>query len=202
MSKKINIVGIAGVGRSGKDSLAELFIKDGYFGVSFGDIIRDLTQERHASDPHPISRANMTDTSNWLRETRGPDVIMKIALERYEEAQKTKDYQGLMAWSIRAPIEADFILSHKGKLIWIDVSDDVRYKRAMNGLREGEPHLSFDEFMAQENTQFKPLAGIPKEIQMDLPYVKSKATIIIENNFSELKDFYAVSENLNDQYKF
>lgn len=185
----INIVGIAGVGRSGKDTLAKMFIEKGYFGISFGDITRDFAIQRHANDPHPISRINLTETSNWLRETRGPDVIMQIALERYQEAkEKGINSKGLLCWSIRAPIEADFILNHGGQLIWIDVSDEVRYRRAMNDLRQGEPHLSFDAFIAQENTQFKPIAGIPEEIQMNLPYVKSKATRIIENDSDNLDE--------------
>jgi dephospho-CoA kinase len=201
MSEKVNIVGIAGLGRSGKDTLAELFIEDGFYGVSLGDITRDFAQERHSNDPHPISRANLTETSNWLRETRGPDVLMKISIEKYEEARKKNMFKGLLSWSIRAPIEADFILSHEGELIWIDVSDEVRYERAMGDLREGEPYLSFEEYIAQENTQFMPVAGIPEEIQMNLPYIRSKATRVLENNFSDIDDFYKKAEELINQLK-
>jgi len=198
---KINIVGIAGLGRSGKDTLANLFIQDGFYGVSFGDITRDYSRQRHANELHPISRANLTETSNWLRKTRGPDVIMKIALERYEEAIKTKDYKGLLTFSVRAPIEADFILSHSGELIWIDVSDEVRYERAMNDLREGEPHLSFEEYMEHENTQYEPLPDIPEEIQMNLPYVKSKATKHLENDTENKEEFITKAQALINSLK-
>ena len=197
MLDKINIVGIGGLGRSGKDTLAKLIIQGGYFGVSFGDIIRDIAYDRHKNEAHPISRINLTETSNWLREIRGPDVILKIALERFEAAKiESPNLKGLLCWSIRAPIEADFILSHEGSLIWIDVSDDVRYKRAMGELRKGEPHLSYDEFIRQENTQFVPVPGIPVEIQMNLPYIKSKATIILENNFESIEDFRKASKKI------
>lgn len=203
MSEKINIIGIAGLSRSGKDTLADMFIEEGYFGVSFGDITREYALKRHANDPHPISRINLTETSNWLRETRGPDVIMQLSLEHFKEAQqKDKKYKGLLAWSIRAPIEADFILSHSGELIWIDVSDKIRYERAMGDLREGEPHLTYEEFIAQENTQFKPQAGIPEEIQMNLPYIKSKATRVIENNSNDIEEFKKIARNLIDEIKF
>jgi dephospho-CoA kinase len=203
MADSVHIIGIGGTGRSGKDTLANMFIKEGWFGVSFGDITRDYAQKRHANEKYPISRNNLTETSNWLRETRGPDVIMQIAIERYEEARKKGGkYKGLLAYSIRAPIEADFIVSHGGQLIWIDVSDEIRYKRAMNDLREGEPHLSFKEFMAGENTQFKPLPGIPEEIQMNLPYIKSKATRILVNNSNDLNKFLRKAQELIDSFKF
>jgi dephospho-CoA kinase len=199
MNQKLNIVGIAGLSRSGKDTLAEIFINDGYFGVSVGDITREFAKVRHSSDPHPISRANLTETSNWLRETRGPDVLMKISLEKYEEASKTKEYKGLVCWSIRAPIEVDFILSIGGQLIWIDVSDEVRYKRAMSDLRKGEPHLNFEDFIKLENTQFKPVPGIPENIQMNLPYVKSKATKHIVNNSDDVEEFITRAHKLIEQ---
>lgn len=203
MQETIKIVGIGGLSRSGKDTVADMFINDGYFGVSFGDIIRDFAQKRHANDPHPISRVNLTETSNWLRETRGPDVIMKIAVERYEKARENGNkYKGLICWSIRAPVEADFILKHGGELIWIDVSNEVRYNRAMSGLRAGEPHLSFDEYIAQENTQFRPLPGIPREIQMDLPYVKSKSTMTLVNNSDNLDEFTEKIRKLISSIKF
>src|SRR5436853_3820896 len=123
----MKIVGIGGLPRSGKDSLAELFIKQGYFGISFGDVVRGFSQERHKDKPDPISVANMTETSNWLRETYGADVILQEALKEYEEASKTKDYKGLVLYSVRAPIEVDWILARGGELIWVEASEEVRH---------------------------------------------------------------------------
>ncbi len=203
MTEKYNIVGIGGLSRSGKDTLAHMLIEDGFFGVSVGDITREFSQKRHSDDPHPISRINLTETANWLRESRGPDVLMQIALERFEEAKaKGKTYKGLVCWSIRAPVEVDIILNHGGELIWIDVSDHLRYERAMNDLREGEPHLSFEDYLAQENTQFKPLAGIPENIQMNLPYVKSKATKILVNETNDISEFKRNARTLLQEIKF
>jgi dephospho-CoA kinase len=199
MADNLNIIGISGLSRSGKDTLANILINDGYFGVSFGDIIRDLTAERHFDDEFPIARVNMTETSNWMRETHGPDVLMKICLERYNQAIKEKSYKGLICWSIRAPVEVDFIINHGGKLIWIDVSDEVRYKRAMDDLREGEPHLSFEDYLAQENTQYEPLPGIAKSIQMDLPYVQKHATNTITNNDDDLEEFISSAKAVIEQ---
>jgi dephospho-CoA kinase len=123
------IVGIGGMPRSGKDSLAELFIQAGYYGVSFGDIVRKFTFERHKDKPDPISVANMTETSNWLRETYGPDVVLQEALKQFRERQQAGgSYKGMVLWSLRAPVEVDFVLAHKGEMIWVEASDEVRHE--------------------------------------------------------------------------
>ncbi len=186
----MKLIGIGGLPRSGKDTVAEVLIADGWFGISFGDVVRGYAFKRHSGEPDPISVANMTETSNWLRETRGPDVILQEALKQFNERQK-KDQQnkGLVLWSVRAPVEVDFILEHGGQLIWVEASDEVRHNRGVKNLREGEAHITLLEFKRQEALQWKPQTGIPKEVQMDISYVKSHATKILENNGNNKKEF-------------
>lgn len=193
----MKLVGIGGLPRSGKDTLAELFIADGWFGISFGDFTRMHAQQRHKGKPDPISVANMTETSNWLRETYGPDVILQEALKQFEQRQKEgKKDKGLLLWSVRAPVEVDFILAHGGQLIWVETSDEVRYMRGLQNLREGEPKLSFEEFKAHEALQWQPQPGIPKEVQMDISYVKSHATKVLDNNSNNREEFIESAKKL------
>lgn len=191
------IVGIGAMPRSGKDTVAELLVQAGYMSVSFGDIVREFCFERHKDKPDPISVANMTDTSNWLRQTRGPDVILREALRRFEaELAKGKQYEGVVLQSIRAPIEVDFILDHGGELLWIEADDVVRHKRNNDNLRKGEIPVSLEEFKAQEALQWRPQPGIPKEVQMDLAYVKSHATKRLVNNGDDREAFLAEARRL------
>lgn len=184
------IVGIGGLSRSGKDSLAELLTQSGYMSVSLGDIVREYAFERHKDKPDPITRANTTETSNWLRETYGADIVLRKALERFEaERAKGNQYVGVVLHSIRAPIEVDFILGHGGEMVWVETDDKIRYERNSAALREGERLLSFDEFMAHEAEQWKPQAGIPTEAQMNVSYVKEHATIRIVNNGNDREVF-------------
>jgi dephospho-CoA kinase len=186
----MKIVGIAGKDRSGKDSLAELFIKDGYFGFSFGDAVRRHARERHSDKPDPISVKNMTETSNWLRAQHGPDVLLKEALAEFEKAQKASgNYKGVVLYSVRVPVEVDFILEHGGELIWVESSDEIRYKRKIDNLRAGEANVTMEEMLAQEALQAKPQPGLPAEVQMDLSYVKAHATKVFENNNNDIEDF-------------
>ncbi len=186
----MKIIGVSGRDRSGKDTVAELLIKNGYFGYSFGDAVRRHAMERHAGEPDPISVKNMTETSNWLRTQHGPDVILREALTEYEQAKAAgKQYKGIVMFSVRAPIEAEFILEHGGQLIWVETSDEVRYERKIANMREGEAKVTLDEMLAQEALQADPQPGIPREVQMDLNYVKSKATLVIENNGNDVEVF-------------
>lgn len=187
-SRKDVIVGIAGKPRSGKDSLAELFIEAGYFGFTVGDYVREFARERHADKPDPISIENLTETSNWLRTTKGPDFALIEALTRY---QTIKDQcKGLVIYSVRAPVEVDFILDHGGEIIWVEASDDIRYERNKLAKRDGEADISLAEFLRQEALQWQPQPSLPPEVQMNIEYVKQKATIVFENestfeNFKE-----------------
>jgi len=192
----MKIVGIGGLPRSGKDTLAELLMKDGYFGFSFGDFTRKNARERHKDKSDPISVANMTETSNWLRETGGPDVILNEALKEFNEAQASgKNYKGLVLFSVRAPVEVDWILEHKGKLIWVATDDKVRYQRGLDNLRQGEPSLSFDEFKRQEALQWQPQPGIPEDAQMNISYVKEHATKTVINNGNDVNKFLKDAQN-------
>ena len=198
-STKDIIIGIGGLQRSGKDTLADKLIEDGYFGVSFGDIVREFARERHADKPDPISVPNMTDTSNWLRENHGPDVILREALKRYKEAQKTQDYKGLVVYSVRARAEVDGIFAHGGVLVWVEASDDVRYQRAVDYKREGETVVPKEEYISREALQWKPQPGTPVEAQMNLSYIKEKANATIENNGNDLEAFYKQAYDKLDQ---
>jgi dephospho-CoA kinase len=192
----LKIIGIGGLPRSGKDTLAELLIHRGWFGFSFGDYNHKFSFERHKDKPDPISRENTTETSNWLRQTYGPDVILKAALAEYEQASQTKHYEGLVLYSVRAPIEVDWILAHGGELIWVESSDEVRYRRAMQHLRQGEIEIPLEEFKRQEDEQWQPQPTIPREVQMDISYVKSHATHTLLNNSENLRDFLQSAEEL------
>ncbi len=183
------LIGAAGLPRSGKDTLAELLIEKGYFGVSLGDIVREVARKRHADQADPISVANMTETSNWLRQNKGADFALRQALTKFKKAKSQKDYKGLLVYSVRAPVEVDYIHAHSGQLIWVEADDMVRYQRAMAHRREGKAEISFDEFKTQESLQWKPQPGIPKESQMNTGYVKKQADIFIENNGSDLEAF-------------
>jgi dephospho-CoA kinase len=187
---KNKVVGVAGLPRSGKDSLAEYFVGQGYCAIGLGEIIRAESRLRHADKPDPISVKNMSETASWLRMKHGADYALNRALQEFNEIKDKKDCVGLLIVSVRAPVEVDFILAHGGELIWVEASDEVRYERNMSALRHGEKHdLDLDTFLKHESVQWKPRPELPIEAQMNMTYVKEKATIVLENNGNDIKGF-------------
>lgn len=193
----MKIIGIGGLSRSGKDTLAEWLVEKGYFGVSLGDIVRNESKKRHANQPDPISVTNMTQTSNWLRQTKGSDFALKEAISRFNEAGKTQNYQGLVLYSVRAPVEVDYIKQNGGKVVWVKANPEIRYQRAKKSRREGEAEISQAQFDAQENLQWQPQPGIPPKAQMSAKYVKENADIFLQNNGS-LEEFQATAKKALD----
>jgi dephospho-CoA kinase len=184
------IVGVSGSDRSGKDTVAEMLMDNGYFGFSFGDYTREQARKRHADKSDPISVTNMTETSNWMRTEHGADVILKAALKAYDEAMASgKDYKGIVLFSVRAPVEVDFILEKGGELVWVETTDEVRLQRRLANIRPGEATVTMEEMLSNEALQQDPQPGIPEEVQMNLKYVKAHATKIIENNGNDLAAF-------------
>jgi dephospho-CoA kinase len=194
------IIGVAGLPRSGKDSLAEYFAERGFCAIGLGEIIRAESRLRHADKPDPISVKNMSETASWLRMKHGADYALKKALEEYEIINKKKDYVGLMIVSVRAPIEVEFILEHSGEIIWVEASDEVRYERNMSALRSGERHdLDLETFLKHESVQWKPRPELPVDAQMNMAYVKEKSTITIENNGEKIEDFITEVKKIYDR---
>src|SRR5258705_10666202 len=115
------IISIVVLSRSGKDMVADLLAEADYMSVSFGDSVREYCFERHKDKPVPITRANTTETSNWLRETYGADVVLREALKRFEAKQaEGNNFVGVVLHSIRAQVEVEFILAHGGEMVWVE----------------------------------------------------------------------------------
>lgn len=187
---KSKVVGVAGLPRSGKDSLAEYFAKQGYCAIGLGEIIRAESRLRHADKPDPISVKNMSETASWLRMKHGADYALNKALQEFNEIKDKQKYVGLMIISVRAPVEVDFILERGGELIWVEASDKVRYQRNMSALRPGEKHdLDLETFLKHEAVQWRPRPELPKEAQMNMSYVKENSTIVLENNGNDIDKF-------------
>jgi hypothetical protein len=193
----MHIIGISGLDRSGKDSLSELYKSNGYFPVGLGDIVRAESRIRHSDASDPISVANMTETANWLRAQQGSDFALKEAITRYDlEISQGQQYKGLILLSVRAPVEVDYILANGGVLIWVEASDDIRYQRTIQNVREGEKHLNFEEFLAKDKLQWEPNTNLPKAVQMNVSYVKSKATHTLPNSSNDKQQFIDSANSL------
>ena len=60
----------------------------------------------------------------------------------------------------------------QARVIFIEVSPQIRYERAVLRSEKGESALSYDEFLSQDSLH----------TDIELPYVRTRATHIINND--------------------
>lgn len=173
------IYGLAGTFASGKDSLARhLEEKFAIKHISTGDIVRTYAQEKYGSIERPI----LYKMANELRDTKGPGVLSKLALEQYESYKESYP-GGVCVSGFRAWAEAEEIKKRGGIIVFTDSPVKTRYIRTIARARDGEKFNTFEEFQAREakengevNSEFS-IAGI-----------KPRADIVLDND-SDLEEF-------------
>ena len=180
------IIGVTGMFCSGKDTVAEMLQKQGFIHHSLSDEIREEAKKRNIK----LTRDNLINLANELRETQGSDVLAKRVLSKIE---KDKKY---VLTSIRNPFELE-LLKNQEKFSFINViaADDIRLQRIISRNREEDPK-TMQELKAKENLES---SDDPKKQQ--LHHVTKKADIII-NNDGELRDLQnKVNDLLHDLRK-
>ena len=75
------IIGVTGAYSSGKDTVAEIIIKSGFSHISLSDILRDELKKEEKK----ITRDDLINGGNKLREKYGPNILAKKALEKAKE---------------------------------------------------------------------------------------------------------------------
>ncbi len=163
------ILGISGTNSSGKDTVAKHIQDNGYFHESLSEILREEMKKQNIK----INRDNMIIFSNKFGQKYGADVLAKIAYKQFGNKKK------LIISSIRKQAELDFLHSLPNfKLIFVDVSVEIRYDRMIKRAREGENVLSFEDFKI---LQEKEMNGTNSQ---NLSYCKGKADYQIDNSGS------------------
>ncbi|MBW2985413.1 AAA family ATPase [Candidatus Woesearchaeota archaeon] len=138
------ILGVTGTYASGKDTVANILIKARFNHISFSDILREELKKEEKE----ITRDDLINGGNKLREKYGPNILAKKALEEAKEG----DY---VFTSIRTPAEVELLKIEKDFiLINVTSPDKIRLKRIIERNRENDPK-TIEELKtkeARENT--------------------------------------------------
>jgi len=179
----VNIIGISGTTASGKDTVSEMLVnRHGWLFVSVSEILRDELKKRGV----PIERKNLrTLSAEWRRE-HGLGVLVDKAVQQFHRSGGRDKYQGLVIASLRHPGEAARVQELGGRVVWTDADPKVRYQRIVDRNRGTEDHVSFDEFLAEEQAQMKPSGD---EATLSLSGVKERADIFIVNDSDDIGAF-------------
>lgn len=182
-SSKPQLIGLAGTFASGKDTLAKKLAADfGYTLKSSSDLVRQLSKRRHDS----IERPMLFETASFYRRQFGPQVLIDLLLEEYEQSKSQK---GLIISGLRVLGEANAIKANGGAIIFIDAPAAVRYERMKARRRDTEVNLTFAEFVASEQKEWH---GGDSDTDFNLRALKAQADHVLDSTLP-LDEFYALA---------
>lgn len=167
MGSKPIIIGITGHPASGKDTIANYLVSQGFFKVSGGDILRQEMKKMGV----PIDRTSIHEFSKKMREQRGNGYLSEETIKRIKS--------NTVVSGIRNTQEVKIFREKFGdnfKLIAVQTPLEIRYKRAKkrNSARDS---ISLEQFKQEEE---KEKAAVSGSHEVDL--VIALADVVIENN--------------------
>lgn len=183
------VIGIGGTNGSGKDSTGHVLqARAGFKFVSITDILRHEATKRGL----PIERDVLREISREWREARGGGVLVDETVAHYEKNYQ-KDYPaGVVISSLRNHAEPDAVHAYGGTVIWIDADPKLRYDRIQKNRdergdsRAAEDNKTFEQFLAEENTEMYGYSDDPNSLKtVD---VKNKSDLTIFNEIMQPGD--------------
>ena len=163
------LIGLTGRNASGKGEVAKYLEKKSFYYHSLSDVIRD--EVRRVGQP--LTRENLIETGNRLRQQFGPAVLATRILEKLESDRH------YVIDSIRNAGEVEALrAANNFKLICIEAPADLRYERLKLRNREGDP-LTFERFSELEQREMK-----GAETSQNLTQVEAMADITLVNDGS------------------
>ncbi len=134
------IIGVSGPIAAGTDSVADILMSKGYKWFAFSDILREEAKKRGIE----ISRKNLQDLGDELRQREGNGVIAKKIMKNFSKGQN------YVVGNIRNPGEVEELKKLKDFfLIKVDATIEKRFERVKLRKREDDV-LVFEEFKKVE----------------------------------------------------
>lgn len=169
----MKILAFTGMPFSGKSEAVKIAKEQSIPVIRMGDMIWEETKARGLE----INDSNVGKIATNMRKEHGMHIWAK---RTYEKIRAMKNVEKLVIDGVRNIEEVDFFKENLGKdfiLIAVKVSDELRYKRAMNRGREDD---SKDLKLIKERDQ--------RELSWGLRKVIKSADIIISNE-GPVEDF-------------
>jgi dephospho-CoA kinase len=137
--------GLTGRNASGKTTVVDWLVENGYTSTSCSDSIRAHLRSQGIE----INRENLITGGRELRAAHGPGILAEMLRDEYVEATD------LVIDSIRTPAEVQALQERPDfRLIEIRASREVRWQRLQSRSRAGDP-TNWDTFVAQEEAELE-----------------------------------------------
>jgi len=170
------IIGLTGENCAGKSTVAEYLMKKGFYYYSLSDVIR----EELKAEGKPITRENLIEKGNSLREKFGPGALgTRIA----GMLQKDRNYA---IDSIRNPAEVD-ALKKLGRffLLYVTAPGETRFERIKSRAREEDPR-TYEAFTRMEGME---MVNAEKTKQnLKATFAMADKTTVNDGDLGELYD--------------
>lgn len=139
------IIGLTGENCAGKGEAAEYLKKKSFYYLSLSDVIREELEKQGKE----ITRENLIEKGNQLREKLGAGALGRITAEKVQE---DKNY---VIDSIRTPAEVEELQKLKGFfLVHITAPARIRFERMKQRNRENDPD-SYEKFLEFEQKELE-----------------------------------------------
>ena len=137
--------GLTGRNASGKTTVVEWLVENGYVSTSCSDSIRAHLRSQGIE----INRENLIAGGRELRAEHGPGILAEMLRDEHEKTSS------LVIDSIRTPAEVE-ALQERPDFILIEIraSREVRWQRLQSRGRSGDP-TDWDTFVAQEESELE-----------------------------------------------
>jgi len=139
------IIGVTGRIAAGKETLTDFLRKKGFIYIETSKVLAEELEKRGLE----ITRANMQDLGDEIREKHGAGGVMKLLLEKTEAG---KNY---IIDSLRNPGEAEFLRNNVPDfiLIAVDAQQKLRFERILKRAKPSDPK-TWEEFLKIDNRDF------------------------------------------------
>tara|TARA_Y100000994_G_scaffold237230_1_gene228581 strand:+ start:751 stop:1299 length:549 start_codon:yes stop_codon:yes gene_type:complete len=137
--------GLTGRNASGKTTVVEWLVENGYVSTSCSDSIRAHLRSQGIE----INRENLIAGGRELRAAHGPGILAEMLRDEHAKTSS------LVIDSIRTPAEVEALQERPDfRLIEIRASREVRWQRLQSRGRSGDP-TDWDTFVAQEESELE-----------------------------------------------
>ena len=167
-SSRPELIGVAGTFASGKDLIAH-YLSDhyGYTHPSTSELVRNVAMKEEGS----VERDVLQMVATRYRRQHGAGIFVQMALESVPRPT--------VVTGLRSLGEAKAIKAAGGTLVFVDAPIEIRYERMRARDRDGEVHLTLDEFRASEQVEWY---GGDDEADFNLKGIKEMADIVLDSS--------------------
>jgi len=187
--KGVTIYGVAGTNGSGKDSLMDLLVNQGFLCFNTSNSLREISQAVFKSIDRGGNDAPLARVGNAFR-TVYPGGMVELGLLKWWTWANALPMElrpkGLVIGSIRGTGEAKRLHEFGGKLIVVDADPRVRYER-LRGRGRADDNVTFEQFVEKEAGDMA--IGETDPTKVGMAAVIDMADIRIENNSNDIEAF-------------